>query len=93
MTERPEEPMETTTLREMAYCLSVNEQGATLEEHLDFLQEAAAELGLSADPYAPLSDVDATTILETHAREGADPNDAGDPDVEYDRWRDAQLGV
>jgi len=83
--------METTTLREMAYCLSVNEPGATLEEHLDFLQEAAAELGLSADPHAPLSDVDATTVLEEVAREFYAEDD--DSDAAYDRWVDVQLGV
>lgn len=86
--------MTETTLRDMAYCLAVNEPDATLEEHLAFLQEAAAELGLSEDPLAPLSDVDATTVLEAHAREaGGDPDDAGDPDAEYERLRDAALGL
>jgi hypothetical protein len=93
MTERTETAMsETTTLQEMAYCLSVNEPGATFEEHLEFLQEAAEELGLSTDPRAPLSDVDATTVLETHARE-ADPEEGPDPDAAYDRWLDTQLGA
>jgi hypothetical protein len=94
MTERPEDAMtETTTLREMAHCLAVNEPDATYAEHLSFLQEAAAELGLSEDPNAVLSDEDATTVLEAHARETEDADDAGDADAEYDRLRDAELGL
>jgi hypothetical protein len=93
MTERTETAMsETTTLRELAYCLAVNEPEATQEEHLAFLQEAAADLGLSADPHAPLSDVDATTVLAAHASEGQ-AEEGPDPDAAYDRWLDTQLNV
>lgn len=83
---------ETTTLRELAYCLSLEQADATLEEHLAFLQEAAEDLGLPTDPGASLSDVDASTVLEAHARE-ASPEEGPDPDAAYDRWVDAQLGV
>lgn len=82
---------ETTTLRDMAYCLSVNEPDATLEDHLSALQDAAAELGLSEDPYASLSDVDAATVLGELARE-ADPEDDGS-DAAYDRVLETQLGL
>lgn len=85
---------ETTTLREMAQCLSINEPDATLPEHLDFLSEIAGDLGLDTDPDAPISDADADTVLRDYAREvlgDAEPGD--DPDAAYDRYRDAQLGV
>lgn len=82
---------ETTTLHEMAYCLSVNEPDATYDEHLSFLQEAAAGLGLSEDPHAPLSDVDAVTVLEEHARETDAEEDGSD--AAYDRVLETQLGL
>lgn len=84
---------ETTTLQELAYCLAVNEPDATLEEHLAFLQGLAQDLGLSAHPHAPLSDVDADTVLEAHARDADEVEEGPDPDAAYDRWLDTQLGV
>lgn len=82
---------ETTTLREMALVLSINEPGATFAEHLDFVSELAADLGLSDLPDAPLSDVDAQSVLDSYARESDLPDEVGDPDAEYDRVVSAQL--
>lgn len=83
---------ETTTLRELALALSIDQPDATLAEHLAFLTEEADALGLDTHPDAALSDVDADTLLVAHARE-AEGEEGPDPDAAYDRVVEAQLGL
>lgn len=64
-----------TTLREMAYCLSINEPDATMDEHLEFLQELARDRNLDDEPDAALSDDDATGLLAAHSEEARGDDD------------------
>jgi hypothetical protein len=90
---------ETTTPREMALALSIDEPGATLEEHLEGLLEIAGDLGLALTPDATVAEDAMTAVLEAyHAEYGPDAEDPdrealGDPDAAYEAYRDAQLGL
>lgn len=88
---------ETTTLRDMAYVLSVNEPDATSEEHLSGLIEVAQDTHLRDlvnGPESTLTEREADFLLQAYQAEFGDVDDQadrdradlGDPDWAYEAY-------